>query len=416
MKILLKQFKRNKKLYIFSISILILFFFFIIGYIKDYDGNQAEIFAGKTNNYMADFYNIAKYSSDRDPYDNEIYGKKEKPYLPLTYTFMYFNSKMADYNNQSSFDAGKSTFGLISSSVIMLIWSLILLIQVYSNIKGSNAEKFLVMIVVLLSGVFLFSFERGNTVLLAAGLTMFYIFNYKNKNKFIRELSFISLAFAAGLKVFPAIFGLLLVFDKRYKEAVRLAIYGAMVCLLPFLFLQGGFSNISKMIANASENNFSYLTFKFYKYGLMYYIQYLNPATLYKIIPYFRIIKYVILVYSLFISYFEKDEFKKIAFISIILIFLPDYAGQYYGLYLIAPLVLYINTNNKYKLDSLFIISFILLFNPFQLFIFKSNMTFPLANGMLIVLFLVLLCEGTVNMVNYFKKRKTIKAVRLFHK
>ena len=44
-------------------------------------------------------------------------------------------------------------------------------------------------------------------------------------------------ALAAGLKLYPAIFGLLLLFDKKYKEAIRLVVYGILAVVIPFILI-----------------------------------------------------------------------------------------------------------------------------------------------------------------------------------
>lgn len=116
--------------------------------------------------------------------------------------------------------------------------------------KGTKAEKIVFTISMLFTVPFLYQYERGNIIFLALCFTMLFFLWKDSENRILRELSFFSLAGAAGLKIYPAVFGLLLVREKRYKEAVRLMIYGLISFFLPFLCFGSFLGNIKKMISN----------------------------------------------------------------------------------------------------------------------------------------------------------------------
>ena len=71
----------------------------------------------------------------------------------------------------------------------------------------------------------LFSIERGNIIILTLPLTMFFVFYYNSDNRFVRELAYISLAVSAGLKLYPAFFGVLLIRDKQWKATISTVFY-----------------------------------------------------------------------------------------------------------------------------------------------------------------------------------------------
>jgi hypothetical protein len=56
----------------------------------------------------------------------------------------------------------------------------------------------------------------------------------------VRETALFLFAIAAALKLYPAVFGILYLVKKRYKEAGRLIIYGFLFFFVPFVFFQGG--------------------------------------------------------------------------------------------------------------------------------------------------------------------------------
>lgn len=70
----------------------------------------------------------------------------------------------------------------------------------------------------------------------------------------LRELALICLACAAAMKLYPALFGLLLLSDKKYKEAVRAVIYGIVLLVVPFFFM-GGVGQIPQMLKNSLTLN-----------------------------------------------------------------------------------------------------------------------------------------------------------------
>ena len=84
---------------LFVVSMLILTALFVMGFILNPNGSQAEIFFAKAKDYMGDFINVVKYTVGRDPYFNTLNGLGEKPYLPLAYVIMFVLGKIAKYKS-----------------------------------------------------------------------------------------------------------------------------------------------------------------------------------------------------------------------------------------------------------------------------------------------------------------------------
>ena len=66
-----------------------------------------------------------------------------------------------------------------------------------------------------------------------------YALTYNSENKLYREIGLLALAFAFSLKLYPVIFGYFLLVDKRFKEAIRCAIYGVLMLIIPSFFFGG---------------------------------------------------------------------------------------------------------------------------------------------------------------------------------
>jgi hypothetical protein len=62
---------------------------------------------------------------------------------------------------------------------------------------------------------------------------------YRSENKFIRYASYIALGCAAGIKLYPAILWLLIVRERRYREAGICMLVVLALVLVPFIFTDG---------------------------------------------------------------------------------------------------------------------------------------------------------------------------------
>ena len=78
---------------------------------------------------------------------------------------------------------------------------------------------------------------------------MIYIYGYNSEKEIVKHIAFISLAVSASIKIYPALFGLILIRDKRWKDALICCMYGIIIFLAPFMFF-GGIKNVGLMIAN----------------------------------------------------------------------------------------------------------------------------------------------------------------------
>lgn len=139
--------------------------------------------------------------------------------------------------------------------ILILIVNMIALYELIRSCKnGNKAVKIMTSIAFCLSMPVIFTIERANFLLMTLFFILFYIFNYDSENKTRRELALISLAMASALKLTPAVLGILLLYNKQWKEAIRTVIYGLILGMVPFLFFHGGLVNIGRMFHNAALN------------------------------------------------------------------------------------------------------------------------------------------------------------------
>ena len=81
--------------------------------------------------------------------------------------------------------------------------------------------------------------ERGNVVNMTAFFVMAFLFMYRSDRRILRELSYICLAIAAGLRLYPALYGIMLIFDRDLSGAAKSVLYGIATVILPTFALGG---------------------------------------------------------------------------------------------------------------------------------------------------------------------------------
>lgn len=395
--------------YVFVVVLSALFFLFFAGLIRDFTGTQAEVFFSKTQDYMADYFNVAKASCYMDPY---LFGQNitsaERAYFPLTYILFAPLSKLADYANLSAFDAGLSSMGLATSSFYMMITTIPLFLLLYEALAIHDKRlKFWIISCIALSGVMIFSYERGTTMILAAMLSTFFLLNYNNPDKITKEVSFIALAIAAALKGIPAMLGVLLIYDKRWFEALRLIIYGAFFILFPFLLIKGGFRNIPQFLLNLKANTTEYAVIPYRGLNYRFWLKELHllsetvKGTLWR--AGWSVLHYALFTIALFSAFFQPIRWKKLTLLMFAVATFSKNNGAYWALFLFVGMVLFLSEEDQPRINYLYLLGFILILNPFQLMNAGGlNWTSALRNLSCIACFAALTVDSSICMLHAF--------------
>lgn len=225
--------------------------FFVMLYVSNGQSFSDTLFRNSVgSDFFMDFFNSIRDASTKEVYKNHII------YPPLANIFFYILSNMIDpdlasttFSRRSLLQRDYVCLFLYFVFVVLCLLMFVRMVKKYLEKNNLHRFSFTVPILLLFSYPMIYCIQRGNIALLSLVFTMFFIFYRDSDNKFIRELSFILLAVAAGIKLYPALFGLLLLTDKKFKEAVRLVIYGVIFLVVPFFFYDG-FESIQDLIYN----------------------------------------------------------------------------------------------------------------------------------------------------------------------
>ena len=351
---------------------------------------QFNIFFQRCEDFMADSSNVLGYSANRDPYHNLVYGLEEKAYPPLTYVIMYVMSRVV---NANSFVDSENSYYYISDNLqyfaLIFIFAILIVIVMYTLIlvtkQGKMSVKIMTAVALCCSAPMLYSIERGNTIILTVILCMVFLFYYNSENKVLREFALIALAIATAFKITPALLGIMLLYNKQFKEAARTVIYGIIMVFVPFVFLHGGFSNILLMFQNIKLNLKAYssiegctLAASLNRFGQTFFNDFILSD---QIIIVMRIVTMFISLLLLIAVPFFKTNWEKVAAVVLVLFILPSHSGTYCILYMIPVIVMFLNEEKRRKIDFLYLFCMIMISWDFicnATYIFNFNLAVPI--------------------------------------
>lgn len=199
---------------------------------------------GEINRYFWDFIMHVNFSKDLS---NVYYTSAHACFPPLIYLFYHAISLMLP--TQVSFDAFQDYrfFGVIFVILEFVMFH-------YMCKKMMNKEKDYVvlaiaMLVTLSSNFINGVIQSANIAFFVMLLLMLAVCLRESNSRLKQELAMILIAIAAAIKIYPAIFGLLYLQERKTKQALRLIIYGLFFFFAPFI-VTGGVSGLEQFFNN----------------------------------------------------------------------------------------------------------------------------------------------------------------------
>jgi len=384
-----KQFKKNLKKSIFYTGIILgILIFFISGFITR-GHSFYNFFNPDRNGPFMDFFNVLRNLFDGPYTHNSIY-----PPLPLLIYKLMLHFVPYDIAGKQPAVIRATQAGEVIFLIYMLITLLFFLGLTMLVKKGTSIEKYVFSFIMLFSAPFLHQFERANIIFVSLLCLMIFVFYKDSKNRILRELALIFLAVSAAIKIYPAVFGLLLIKEKKYKDAIKVFIYCVCFFILPF-FILGGIKQFPLFI-----RNLSFASYLLAKWGVGYAVSMQNITRI--IFGFFgnfgdnpivigKILSLVVLIFGLVSAFFLRTKWKAITMLTLIVVLVPSISYEYVLIFMIIPLIMFLDKVNKERFDYAYLTLFILLFIPFSLGRvdsisngFGKNLIFPLTYGILI--------------------------------
>lgn len=329
------------------------------------------------NDTFMDFFNSIYDAEHGNPYI-----ERGVIYPPLTYIYyklwglllppwseMESEAKAVSDTMRGELFWRNSQSGIIVAFLMTIITVVLLYRVLMQAMEKTEYSRKTVWWILLGSVPFWFAYERGNLALQTLLFLAYFINNYRSENKIKRELALISLAIATSFKIYPVFFGILLILDKKYREALHCIIYGVLLFFLPFLVF-GGLNSFPIMLSNIMsttqmmgqrgygfkvniDNTLAFLTEPFQ-------IQLSNTASV--------VIKLLLAACMVYVLLFTRKDWQRYMVLSAVMMVFPGFSYTYTLVFAAIPLIAFLAEKPKTTtVNLLFSLLFLCMFAPFPL-------------------------------------------------
>jgi hypothetical protein len=330
-------------------------------------------------NTFADLFNIIP----KPGYGGaNLYTEQSTIYPPMAYIIsgLFGNFLLPDeLSNLLYLDLRNTQLGLMLPLLYTLFCVLPLFYMLYRKMPGKEIGKIIFPLTMVFSAPFLYLLERGNILLFTLVLICVFMVGQQSGNRLLREISLLSLALAASIKIYPAVLGLTLLFEKRYKEAIRCVIYGILLFFVPFLFF-GGFSSVKLLLDNLtaySQGDFLKSTGIGFRADYTAILALLTlfthgTAVLGRSVAASTLLPMTIMLLGS--SFLLEKNWKKVLCLTIFMVAVPSFSYTYTLVFFALPVLLYLQEPSHRKIDFIYAVLFAGLFIPLA---FGEKQFFP---------------------------------------
>lgn len=250
---------KNRYASAFAVSFGIVLVVCVIGLtgLALYTGSFSAGFEYVLNYGVSDFGQVLYFTLSSNPYVSSF----NTMYTPLNFLFIWPFALICR-GNEAFYRLSELTVEEYNHAILctwefwtaFVLYSVITLglvgVLLYRLRRWERGEFLFAYFAVIFSNLFAFAISRGTNVFQTLVFVLFFLDFYKSDRAWLRELAYLSLAIAGALKLYPLLFGALLLRDKRFFASVRVAVYFAGLFLLPFLLYEGGMENLFRYLDN----------------------------------------------------------------------------------------------------------------------------------------------------------------------
>ena len=366
-------------------------------------------FVNDYHNTGMDYFNMLSYFSADSPYDMDANYPTMCVFL-LRVLYHFIPTVLRDGD-------GFYYRELMHAQILYIVYTTILLLATWELTKysynGNYIEKTLLAIGVIFSGPVLFTLERGNLIFICLPCILIFINLYNSELRWQRWCAYAALSLAASVKIYPALFGVLILHKKRYKEGILTAILGFLVFVLPCLAFGGmeaitGLLNGLRAASDLVRDRGLAYNFSFYNLiKIIYAIVGINasvPAAVKFLIPLF-------VCCTIFIT--GKEEWKKIYAISLFCIWFPDFSYTYMLMLMIPPMLCCIKNCTGY-IGNIYRLCFLIILIPLclpKMEYLDPKVKFPLTMPTLVInmaicILTVVILKENITQYNILSEKK----------
>lgn len=380
----------------------------IVGFLTNGESIRSIMFFDR-NDTLMDFFNSTQYGMH--PYEELVI------YPPLINVFYGIIGKVMGSIGTDPFTVRTSQVGMLVFGTYAIFFYTLLVYLFVKCMEASRIEKVVFCFVILFSLPFIFLWDRGNAVLLTLIALLGFVLFYESESNKKRIVAYICLGIAAGIKITPAIFGLLVLSRKNRKEVALAFFIGCLLFFVPFVLTDGSPATMINNIRNTSnmqiflphENELHILGSGTFvdAFSLMFCIsRIVNLNLAYP--SQFVVLAFMLASFVLCFCNKGIAQWKRIAILTCVLSVPLGFAGIYNLAYFVIPLIYFLNTRPPFsKLNCWYVLLFlgifvvginprIGLFNIFSNDIYQMRIMTFIEELSVSLLFITLVLDGAV--------------------
>lgn len=291
-----------------------------------------------------DFFNHISYVRE----ERGVYFASPHACFPPLIYFMYgLFSRILPQDATAMYSTeATSTHALLLYVVYCVLLAVCFFYSVCRMLKNRTMEFSLAAaVIVLTSYAFVFGVtERGNSVMIVCILLLLALELRDSNDAVHRELALLLIAAAAGIKIYPAMFGVLYLFEKRWKEAGRLLLYGIGFFFVPFAWFGGAvgmkqFFLNQGFVQNQDVARIGSVKMSWEKAAALWKDHFSTQADW--IYPMGILLTAVFAVFMILGVYLCKEQYKKILLLCRFMVVIPFWSGGYTLIYMCIPMIVF---------------------------------------------------------------------------
>lgn len=379
------------------------------------NGTQGkQVFFQDPYDTFMDFFKVQKSIANLSPVTEGIYP-------PLAYIILLPFTSFVNYSNLTAYAARACQAGIMSYIIFLMIWIFVGAIFLSKILSEHRKEKNIIIFLLFFSAPMLFLLERGNINIAVLAFVSIFFAYYENENIVLREIAIIALAFATGIKLYPALFGILLFKKDTLPYFFRLVGYCILTVILPFFCFEGGISNFKTMIGNIF----------FYSKGFSDWPDYLALRSVMGFEAMFRSISikldgahsqdwyiivsrittYVMLAGSIVGSFYVDKKWKKVMLLTCPIILFPAMSATYNAIFLFIPVLLFLKEKERRLTDYIYLFLFVVVLSPAQYgnWIEMVARSTVISNICVVAINALLCLEGLRGLIKAIREKTVIK-------
>ena len=320
------------------------------------------IFHAQGDTLFSDFFRSVRDAA----MGSAVYSERRVIYPPLANAVFWLISRVMPAAYLEAPVAQWSTWHSYPAAVLGVSFFLCLLFVLLAGVLGrepySRPLRLLLTLFLAASFPVLFLIERGNLVLLCLVALIVYSQNYDSDSAVAREVGLFALAVATALKIYPLLFGLPLIRERRWRDALRAALYAFLLFFIPSFFFGGPLFCAWWLVKNtlyysnyAGRGAISLLA----TFGI--------SATLARAVIY--VLYAVLLLFVILSALLQRKPFKAWALCAAALLAVPSVFSAYNWVLMLPALLAFLRTE---RLVGRNILWFFLMATPFFVFVPKA--------------------------------------------